>query len=305
MTLLTALFGQPFNPSTFERDLDELQHKIEATEVRLVQFKKKSKTFQKHSFYWSWAIYVGYVSFLYTSGQLTTAHKHALGGALAAPVLIIGFYYLVGLYSSRISLYYLRKIRLYKKQHQSKIEELRNRANYDKTKTLLQKYSKPNLRDEVVAPTDPEQMSEDALSGDDEDAIRGIEARHEERKRIMEKRDLIRRGLYNPDSSRWSRFLETLMGKDEMGPENRYALICENCFRHNGLAPPRLKPNEVCYICPGCDFVNNPGKALKSEALPSITFSNDLDKDGKPARIGTENQPGKVAGNVAENDISL
>lgn len=60
--------------------------------------------------------------------------------------------------------------------------------------------------------------------------------------------------LYTP---RWyDRILDILVGEDEQSPKNRQALICANCFNHNGLAQYGESAQTVVYICPRCGFKN-------------------------------------------------
>lgn len=60
------------------------------------------------------------------------------------------------------------------------------------------------------------------------------------------------------------RLLDLLIGSDNNeSVEDRYALICRNCFSHNGLAPPGSKdPFSVVYLCPKCGFINGDEKKV-------------------------------------------
>lgn len=51
-----------------------------------------------------------------------------------------------------------------------------------------------------------------------------------------------------------------IVGEDEYSPKYRYALICEKCHRHNGLALPGESPQYVVYFCPGCNHRNGTKK---------------------------------------------
>lgn len=63
------------------------------------------------------------------------------------------------------------------------------------------------------------------------------------------------------------RLLDLLIGSDNNESlEDRYALICQNCYAHNGLAPPGSKdPFKVVYMCPKCGFVNGDKESIKGE----------------------------------------
>lgn len=61
----------------------------------------------------------------------------------------------------------------------------------------------------------------------------------------------------------YDKILDIIVGEDEYSPKSRYALICENCRRHNGLAQPGELPMHVVYICPQCGFRNGQEKKKK------------------------------------------
>ncbi len=59
------------------------------------------------------------------------------------------------------------------------------------------------------------------------------------------------------------RVLELIIGEDETSPAHRYALICQKCFSHNGLAPAGTNDVDAArikYACPCCGFVNGVDK---------------------------------------------
>ncbi|KAJ2905651.1 Protein lunapark [Zalerion maritima] len=62
-----------------------------------------------------------------------------------------------------------------------------------------------------------------------------------------------------PSGPHWyDRFLDLLLGEDEMAPRNRIVLICSRCRLVNGQAPPGTKTlgDVGQWKCMGCGFVN-------------------------------------------------
>ena len=55
------------------------------------------------------------------------------------------------------------------------------------------------------------------------------------------------------------RLMDALIGDDSRN--QKYALICQQCFSHNGLAAPEAFPS-LKYKCPNCGFFNLPKKSL-------------------------------------------
>lgn len=69
------------------------------------------------------------------------------------------------------------------------------------------------------------------------------------------------------------RVMDLVLGENEQGPNNRYALICSKCRVHNGLAPYGKSADEVGYFCPVCHTFN--GSEQAHDALPNDSISND------------------------------
>ncbi|XP_064371059.1 endoplasmic reticulum junction formation protein lunapark isoform X2 [Dromaius novaehollandiae] len=79
------------------------------------------------------------------------------------------------------------------------------------------------------------------------------------------------------------RVIEYLVGD---GPQNRYALICQQCFSHNGMA---LKEEfeYVAFRCAYCFFLN-PARKTRPQAprLPDFSFEKK-----QPAELQSETEP--------------
>ncbi|XP_054418493.1 endoplasmic reticulum junction formation protein lunapark isoform X1 [Pteronotus mesoamericanus] len=93
------------------------------------------------------------------------------------------------------------------------------------------------------------------------------------------------------------RIVEYLVGD---GPQNRYALICQQCFSHNGMA---LKEEfeYIAFRCAYCFFLN-PARKTRPQAprLPEFSFEKRQVVDG-PSSVGP-----LLSGSVisSENQIS-
>lgn len=315
MGLYSIIFksNNEFNPLTFEKDLNEILRKINITEKRLISFKRNAKTFRTELVLWLTVIYVAYlVYFVYYQQYSSLQNSYSLyylAAAVALPVLIYLSNQFLLFYNDKILRYYLKKIKFYKQQHQQKIKDLKTKTNFNKTRSLLQKYSvldfhaeinenelpgrnspskipfdnnsslntsNININDASFDGSDDELLGNNSVNNnstnhlknknnddeyDDELELRTIEEKYQEREKLRLKRQQIRAGIYVPDSDKKSiltKFFDILVGTDELSPNNRYALVCINCFTHNGLAPPRFLPNKVKYRCFKCGTLNNP-----------------------------------------------
>ncbi|KAG0213600.1 hypothetical protein BGX28_004017 [Mortierella sp. GBA30] len=60
-------------------------------------------------------------------------------------------------------------------------------------------------------------------------------------------------GSPNYEKHWYDRIVDVIVGDE--GPETKYALVCGQCFAHNGLALPQ-EIEDIQYICPKCNFFN-------------------------------------------------
>uniref|UniRef100_A0A665TIV2 Endoplasmic reticulum junction formation protein lunapark n=1 Tax=Echeneis naucrates TaxID=173247 RepID=A0A665TIV2_ECHNA len=101
----------------------------------------------------------------------------------------------------------------------------------------------------------------------------------------------LARPILPKDRGAVDRVIEYLVGD---GPQNRYALICQQCFSHNGMA---LKEEfeYLAFRCAYCYFLN-PARKTRPQAprLPEFSFERRLRAEscspGRTPRSGTETE---------------
>lgn len=98
------------------------------------------------------------------------------------------------------------------------------------------------------------------------------------------------------------RVIEYLVGD---GPQNRYALICQQCLSHNGMA---LKEEfeYVAFRCAYCYFLN-PARKMRPQAprLPEVTHDLKLSSEGLAPSPGTDEEDDQsVLGKTNLADVS-
>ncbi|ORY07089.1 hypothetical protein K493DRAFT_332877 [Basidiobolus meristosporus CBS 931.73] len=59
--------------------------------------------------------------------------------------------------------------------------------------------------------------------------------------------------MTNQQSNWYDKIIDVIVGEE--GPNTKYALICKNCFAHNGLALPN-EIDDIQYYCPKCNAFN-------------------------------------------------
>ncbi|KAG0269171.1 hypothetical protein DFQ27_004567 [Actinomortierella ambigua] len=68
-----------------------------------------------------------------------------------------------------------------------------------------------------------------------------------------------------PPQKHWyDKIVDVIVGDE--GPDTKYALICGQCFTHNGLALPN-EIDDVQYYCPNCNFFNPSRKRTRMAKL--------------------------------------
>ncbi|XP_030603843.1 endoplasmic reticulum junction formation protein lunapark-B [Archocentrus centrarchus] len=98
----------------------------------------------------------------------------------------------------------------------------------------------------------------------------------------------LARPILPKDRGAVDRVIEYLVGD---GPQNRYALICQQCFSHNGMA---LKEEfeYLAFRCAYC-YVMNPARKTRPQAprLPEFSFEKRLRAESRsPERSGTDTE---------------
>ncbi|XP_061601238.1 endoplasmic reticulum junction formation protein lunapark-B isoform X2 [Cololabis saira] len=101
----------------------------------------------------------------------------------------------------------------------------------------------------------------------------------------------LARAILPKDRGAMDRVIEYLVGD---GPQNRYALICQQCFSHNGMA---LKEEfeYIAFRCAYCYFLN-PARKTRPQApkLPEFSYERRLRAEsrspGPAPRAGTDTE---------------
>ncbi|KAM9923496.1 hypothetical protein OXX59_005144 [Metschnikowia pulcherrima] len=220
------------------------------------------------------------------------------------------------------------------KKHKAKLEELKQVTNFSRTNQILEKFdSKPVSENASQKPVKRDQKSADNLKllnlqGKTPDATRNSQQKklpptvnlpksfnsEPAQKGSTKKAVNPGAGPVNPVQpaptrlTLQDRLLDFIIGSDHNeNVENRYALICANCYTHNGLAPPGCQnPVSVTYICRHCGYINGELSALhrksgqatpcdvpkpemiSKEGTDEIASNNDNERGTKGGREPTE-----------------
>ncbi|KAF9907816.1 hypothetical protein EC991_010508 [Linnemannia zychae] len=111
---------------------------------------------------------------------------------------------------------------------------------------------------------------------------------------------------YGPPSNErhwYDKIVDVIVGEE--GPDTKYALICQQCFAHNGLALPQ-EIEDIQYVCPKCNFFN-PSRRKTRLAAAGIRSSPNPDStllraQEKPLPFSREPSPTPSAGRSPRPD---
>lgn len=111
----------------------------------------------------------------------------------------------------------------------------------------------------------------------------------------------------NYQPSWYDKILDIIVGEDEYSPKSRYALICNNCRRHNGLAQPGELPQYVIYICPQCGFRNGTEKKKRKETQPNLdeSLNSKAEKDKRRKSLQSSQKKTHIFTELESNDAEV
>ncbi|WVF72482.1 hypothetical protein IAT40_007297 [Kwoniella sp. CBS 6097] len=65
--------------------------------------------------------------------------------------------------------------------------------------------------------------------------------------------------LPTPEKRWYDRVVDSILGEDpSQAAQSKYALVCGECFRHNGLVGSKFEWERMQWICPRCNHLNPP-----------------------------------------------
>ncbi|KAA1118752.1 hypothetical protein PGT21_004558 [Puccinia graminis f. sp. tritici] len=207
------------------------------------------------------------------------------------------------------------RLRLLQKQLRDKVEELKKKTAYYSTKELLDRYDEKTKLNPQSSPSNPHQLGRMTMTPPNNEAMR-----HRQRPPSSSPANLsstlspiqnnhpspayqtgppstgatssaahqqLHQKMSNSPSPSigrgWAdRFAEVLLGDDEARPESKYALICINCFAHNGLVR-QEELDHIQYLCPKCGTFNPSKSKGIHQKHPSGTEAQTENSQGKRA----------------------
>lgn len=236
--------SKQFDPDQFEAELKKITANISNSEKKLRRLKSQKKHYQKIIPLYLTTGYIIYFSYVYQTGKVSNSKNIII--LILIPLIIGLIYYTFLTFYGYLISNKESYIELLKGEHNEKLIFLKDKTNFDKTKELLARFSDGEDLKEMEKEVYEIRKKKQEYMKMIQDGEKG---------KVLE--DLKRQE--NSNAGFYDNFLNAILGENELGPDKRYALICENCFSHNGLAAPGSVPSKVKYVCPKCGFLNGRG----------------------------------------------
>lgn len=152
------------------------------------------------------------------------------------------------------------------KELKERLEELKIETGYYKTKNLIEKYDETETETrKKIGGNNKEQVANKSVVIRNRPQVPQARVSNQAHPSPISSPQLSlhspsRRPVSPPRYNWMDRFMDALIGDDSRN--QKYALICAQCFNHNGLAAPEAFAS-IKYRCPNCGFIN-PAISIKS-----------------------------------------
>lgn len=264
------MFFKSFDPDKFEKELRNLSRSITKNERQLKVWGGRRVYYTKVLPMYVVSIYVAMLISAYLLGKLHDKRIAIMFGCspFACGILLHVTKKLLDYMIARKQ----NRTQQLKEEYQEKLDYLKEKTNFDRTKELLVRYSGGEDIRDLEKEVNETKMKRQQM-------MKKIEDEQAETEKLMQNGE--------KRTPKYDGLLDMVLGQDEMSPDRRYALICKNCHQHNGLAPPGQLPEDVQYICPRCGVMNGTAKEVgKNGDKPDDKNDKDVkgDKDVKDVK---------------------
>lgn len=275
-----------FDPDVFEKELTQLTKQISNSQQQIYGLKGKSKQWVFSLCKVLISMYILIFVYIYQKIPRSPIARNKMVNFLRSQtndqfMILVGFpvvgYLLVYLinYVFKLSISRREKyLKIMKKKHSQKIEELKKITNFNTTNELLNKYGTEDERKKSKSESEAK-TAEAQLNAQPQQQVNSqAKSPSAQQQQIIQRLQSLQANppVQAPRTFQ-DRVLDFIVGSDNNeATENRFALICKQCLTHNGLAPPGCSnPFLVSYICPNCGFLNGEIDDVDSDVNPIET----------------------------------
>lgn len=248
-----------------------MQASIKTRQNKIQRLKIFNRTCQVHLVLFSSVFYGGYILYLFLQSKF-------IGWRVSKPSIIFSFLFPIGIFGLKklinFSIGFLidrqeSVLKARQTELKDRIEAIKVETKYYQTKDLIEKYeSKEKEKEKEIMPV-ANSVVKKRVENTPNPETKPSQSRSQPQ---IQMSGNIRPFSPLPPSPpqqiiirspTWmDRFMDALIGDDSRN--QKYALICSQCFNHNGLVPPEAFQN-FKYRCPNCGFLNKREVAVKGE----------------------------------------
>ncbi|KAJ8472430.1 hypothetical protein ONZ45_g16653 [Pleurotus djamor] len=173
------------------------------------------------------------------------------------------------------------------KEQRTKVEEIKKKTNFYSTRDLLSKYDDQT----PMNSPQPQQILRQRMNGAPpsipQTPVAGMARPQTQGSNGSAASARVPQGVVNPELNglspspflatptrkQWyDKLADALLGDEDQQtpPSSRYALICEKCFKHNGLVKESMW-EDMQYICPKCGHFNQSMRSKRAQARRSAS----------------------------------
>ncbi|KAJ7455744.1 hypothetical protein FB451DRAFT_1277333 [Mycena latifolia] len=265
MSFIWRLFRAERPPDDYETILSTLAANIQKRQTLLSEIRmRERKATMLVTLYAiaGWLVYLAVWYFGFVSGGASGRVRPAERAVRALPVFVGPIFIL---FIRRIvQIWYNRKgnaeektLQTLMKEQRAKVEEIKKKTNFYSTRELLSRYdasaSTPNSPSGQRGAPPPQTPQRPGPAPPNQNqrphAPSPLSVPPQQQQRAP--------APTGPPERRWYDALaDLLVGAEDASPASqRYALICDKCFAHNGLVPEAAWP-DAQYTCPKCGHFN-------------------------------------------------
>ncbi|KAI8084086.1 uncharacterized protein B0P05DRAFT_585850 [Gilbertella persicaria] len=279
-----VLFSKEKNDSkNFEQVLSRLDADIQKAESHLTQLKIKQR---KTSFMWIiyslviWTVCVLYLFYQCVDNKQENSTQDVLLAALPVIGLPVVIYHvrrlLVWWYESRQKKEELHLAQL-RKEQKDKLEDLKKKTSYYTTQSLLEKYdeAQKKKKEELARQQQQQQQQQRKPVSMPMRPQPPLLPQQQQQQQQMQR---MQQPILPPPRTEpqwYDRIVDALVG--DVGPETKYALICNHCFAHNGLVM-KEEFDTIQYVCPHCKQFN---PSRQSKMIPQQEKKEAVEEEKK------------------------
>nr|CAG8619518.1 13791_t:CDS:2 [Entrophospora candida] len=258
------------NNDNYEKILSELDDNIRKAEVRLGEIRIRERNALIIWIVYSLLAYVAYVMgywyFVYMSNEEENWDFMKVAPVLTGPFFIVIGYRFLALWYKRKETNEISQLEHLRARQSLKVEELKKRTGYYTTKTLLERYDSPTKPmtpgQKIPLITTPGSLK----SGAPQQQLQSLINPNSLRQPSIDKTNIQNQRHW------YDKLVDAIVGEDEQ----KYALICKNCYTWNGLAF-ASEFDDIQYYCKNCNHFNTSRRSLRngtSSAPPPPTTSS-------------------------------